>query len=45
MPRETGSKPSGDDSKIIRQGHTATQNHGTDPNIKGKVQKPHDLKR
>lgn len=46
MPKETGSMPSsGGDSKIVRQGHTASRSQGSDPNMKGKGQsKPTDLK-
>lgn len=45
MPKETGSKPSGGDSKIVRQGHTASNSHGSNPDIKGKLASPaRDLK-
>lgn len=46
MPKETGSMPGrGGDDKIVRQGHTASQSQGSDPNMKGKGQsKPRDLK-
>lgn len=46
MPKETGSMPSsGGDSKIVRQGHTASNSQGSNPDMRGKGQsKPRDLK-
>lgn len=43
MPRETISKSG--TAPIVKQGHTATNNHGTDPNFKGRTgnNKPRDL--
>lgn len=45
MPRETGTRPTSGDDKIVRMGHTASKNQGSDPNMRGKGQdKPRDLK-
>lgn len=35
MPKETISSNTGN-APIVRQGHTASMKHGSDPNIKGK---------
>lgn len=44
MPRENMTSKTGD-APILRQGHTASKNQGSDPNLKGKGQdKPRDLK-
>lgn len=44
MPKEANTAKTGN-AQIIRQGHTATQNHGSDPNLKGKGNNtPRDLK-
>lgn len=43
MPRENMTSKTGN-APIVKQGHTATSHHGSDPNIKGKyVEKPRDL--
>lgn len=44
MPRENTTAKTGT-APIVKQGHTATQNHGTDPNFKGRTgaNKPRDL--
>lgn len=44
MPKESYTSKTGN-APIIRQGHTATTKHGSDPNMKGKGQSsPRDLK-
>lgn len=43
MPKDMTSKTG--NAPIVRQGHTATNNHGSNPNAKGKGQNtPRDLK-
>ena len=44
MPRENLSAKTGT-APIVKQGHTATNNHGTDPNFKGRTgsNRPRDL--
>lgn len=44
MPKSNMTSNPGN-ANIVRQGHTTTGQHGTDPNIKGKGRKPvRDLK-
>lgn len=44
MPRDSIGSNTGNAS-VVKQGHTATSKHGSDPNLKGKgEQKPRDLK-
>lgn len=44
MPKDTISSKTGN-APIVRQGHTATTKHGSDPNMQVKGQrKPRDLK-
>ncbi len=44
MPRENMTSKTGD-APIVRQGHTASNKHGSDPNFKGKpASAPRDLK-